>query len=514
MAVQVVTMPSSMPWLRIWKKRKRVSTAILTIQSNEKSGVGNTKRTFRSNFNRFRWIENEWNSIHSILTIHLGNSLVVQVDSLRTRIVPYLRWQSLGMADAQVCTIPTSIRQMPMYPMPQRNCSSAAFPVPTIWLDDFPNHRRGNCNLRGIDLEQANYRPILLEDFHQYWNLRWTKNVINFFFVDQKQFDSKWTCFFCLNSIVNTPFHFYSHHSPSNYFTNRQNKHVINFELNTYTQLRDATSLWSTRWLCKWPKASANWYDIMTIWIVVSVREDGSCRNSFRFFVPLEAAYKRNGVEISSMETPSNDRMAGCDAPYRLMPSCNSKLTWFSFACWATVFTSTFVSSLYVPRKTRPKFPSCNRFDKRTRYRLIVSNSFESAVFVAARSLIRSLRGNVEVGAGGNTIDGGADGGWVCKRWKLDVRSGWLCPPRFVPGLRAQYAIEIKMSTNINANTPPMINVNRPVGATADIASSSNGSSMLLLVFSTFSLYDEKWDETQKGAKKKEKKKPCNKSKR
>lgn len=101
---------------------------------------------------------------------------------------------------------------------------------------------------------------------------------------------------------------------------------------------------------------------------------------------------------------------------------------------------------------------------------------------------MRSLRGSVDAGAGGKTIDGGADGACVCNRWKLEVRNGWLCPPRF-DGLRAQYAIEIKMSTSINANAPPMINVNNPVGATADIASSNKGSSKLLLVFSVVSLF-------------------------
>lgn len=66
-------------------------------------------------------------------------------------------------------------------------------------------------------------------------------------------------------------------------------------------------------------------------------------------------------------------------------------------------------------------------------------------------------------------------------------------------GLRAQYAIEIKMRTSINANTPPMINVNSPVGATADIASSSNGSSKLLLVFSVLSLLEiEKFNKSNK----------------
>lgn len=52
----------------------------------------------------------------------------------------------------------------------------------------------------------------------------------------------------------------------------------------------------------------------------------------------------------------------------------------------------------------------------RTRYRLMVSNSLISAAFVVARSLIRSLRGNVDAGAGGKTIDGGADGACVCNR--------------------------------------------------------------------------------------------------
>lgn len=52
----------------------------------------------------------------------------------------------------------------------------------------------------------------------------------------------------------------------------------------------------------------------------------------------------------------------------------------------------------------------------RTRYRLMVNNSFISAAFVVARSLIRSLRGSVDAGAGGKTIDGGADGACVCNR--------------------------------------------------------------------------------------------------
>lgn len=144
---------------------------------------------------------------------------------------------------------------MPMCPMPLKTSSFATFPVPTIWLVDFRYHPN-NYSLLGTNLEPMNYRLISLGVVHQFWNFNKKQHTFN------SQIDS-------------IKFEIY-------YFLLLQ----ISLQICTYTQLRAATSLCTTPWLCKWPNASANWYDIMTIWMVVSVREDGSRRrNNFKFLV-------------------------------------------------------------------------------------------------------------------------------------------------------------------------------------------------------------------------------------
>lgn len=242
-----------------------------------------------------------------------------------------------------------------------------------------------------------------------------------------------------------------------------------------------------TPWLCKCPRASANCEDITTIWMVVRVRATGSCKNIFKLRVSSDAAYSKNGVVWSSIDTPNNDKMPGCDAPYKLIPSCSNSDTCILLAFCATVLTRTSWQSLYVPRYTRPNVPSCSKQDKRTRHRCTVNSAMRRCN--SSGSEYSTLwRGNVDDGAGGNTIDGGADGGCVCRRWKLDVRNGW---PWWLPrldGPRAQYAIDIRIMTNTTAKMPPIANVIKPFGGSAATVSNGRGSSKLLLTFSSWSL--------------------------